>query len=128
MFLGGPVGGCQVSTSGRAFSMGYIQSQPVVAGNGTLTLRYIGGDRCHKGKPNEAPRSTRINFYCSPSEVRVQSSAGWVILWLLISFHLFKNWRMTNSCKALILLPLNLACFKLYKLYLIIAVARTGIW
>lgn len=65
---GGPVGGCQVSTSGRAFSMGYIQSQPVVAGNGTLTLRYIGGDRCHKGKPNEAPRSTRINFYCSPSE------------------------------------------------------------
>ncbi|XP_062610067.1 cation-independent mannose-6-phosphate receptor-like [Saccostrea cucullata] len=65
---GGPVGGCQVSKSGRAYNMGYIQSQPVVTGNGTLTLRYAGGDRCHKGQSTESSRSTRINFFCSPSE------------------------------------------------------------
>lgn len=107
MSSGGPVGGCQVSTSGRAFNMGYIQSQPVVAGNGTLTLRYIGGDHCHKGKPNEAPRSTRINFYCSPSEVRVH----------FISFECLKNWPLTNLARYSILLPINFVCFRLSKLY-----------
>ena len=71
LYTGGPVGGCQVSTSSQAHNMGYIQSQPVVTANGTLTLRYLGGDLCHKGTPNEATRSTRINFFCSPSEVRV---------------------------------------------------------
>lgn len=71
--------------------MGYIQSQPVVAGNGTLTLRYIGGDHCHKGKPNEAPRSTRINFYCSPSEVRVH----------FISFECLKKLAFDQSSEVL---------------------------
>ncbi|XP_056014073.1 cation-independent mannose-6-phosphate receptor-like [Ostrea edulis] len=65
---GGPVGGCQMSSLGRAYNMGYIQSQPLVTGNGTLTLRYAGGDQCHKGQPTESSRSTRINFFCSPSE------------------------------------------------------------
>lgn len=103
-----------MSTSGRAFNMGYIQSQPVVAGNGTLTLRYIGGDHCHKGKPNEAPRSTRINFYCSPSEVRVH----------FISFECLKNWLILTRYS--ILLPFNFVCFRLDNYAVSLQSARTG--
>ena len=70
---GGPVGGCQVSTHSQAFNLGYIHSKPVVSGNGTLTLVYTNGDVCHLGKPTQAHRSTRINFFCSPQEVSVAS-------------------------------------------------------
>ncbi|KAK3097797.1 hypothetical protein FSP39_013248 [Pinctada imbricata] len=65
---GGPVGGCQVSTKGSAYNLGYIQSKPVVSGIGALTLVYTNGDLCHKGKPTQAHRSTRINFFCSKEE------------------------------------------------------------
>ncbi|XP_041350855.1 cation-independent mannose-6-phosphate receptor-like [Gigantopelta aegis] len=64
---GGPVGACQVGGS-HSFSMGYIQSKPTVAVDGTITLRYRGGDACHVGTPKEAARSTRIDFICSSSE------------------------------------------------------------
>ncbi|XP_076077705.1 cation-independent mannose-6-phosphate receptor-like [Mytilus galloprovincialis] len=62
---GGPVGGCQVSTHGGSFNMGYIQSKPVVVGDGTLVIRYRNGDVCHAGTKRQAHRSTRITFMCS---------------------------------------------------------------
>ena len=62
---GGPIGGCQTSTHGESFNMGYIQSKPVVVGDGTIVLRYRNGDLCHRGTPKQAHRSTRITFICS---------------------------------------------------------------
>ena len=65
---GGPIGGCQLG--GRdTYSLGYIQSKPHVADDGTITLRYVGGTICHRGKPQQAHRSMRINFFCSRVEV-----------------------------------------------------------
>ena len=58
-----------MSTNGNAFNMGYIQSKPVVVGDGTLVIRYRNGDICHKGTPQESHRSTRITFMCSLVEV-----------------------------------------------------------
>ena len=49
--------------------MGYVQSKPIAVGGGTITLRYLGGTVCHKGKSTESRRSTRINFFCSNKEV-----------------------------------------------------------
>jgi hypothetical protein len=60
--LGGPIGGCQISTHGESFNMGYIQSKPVVVGDGTIVLRYRNGDLCHRGTPKQAHRSTRITL------------------------------------------------------------------
>ena len=54
-----------MASNGNAYNMGYIQSKPVASPDGTLSLRYMNGDLCHKGTPNEAHRSTRINFFCS---------------------------------------------------------------
>jgi len=64
----GTLGGCQVDGTGSSWSMGYIQSRPVAVENGTITLRYLGGKICHKGRPTESHRSTRINFFCSNKE------------------------------------------------------------
>ncbi|XP_013417456.1 cation-independent mannose-6-phosphate receptor [Lingula anatina] len=64
---GGPVGGCVVKSTG-SFNMGYIQSKPVVAADGTVTVRYIGGALCHRGKENQNHRSTRIIFSCAEKE------------------------------------------------------------
>ena len=69
LFLGGPIGGCQTSTHGESFNMGYIQSKPVVVGDGTIVLRYRNGDLCHRGTPKQAHRSTRITFICSHVQV-----------------------------------------------------------
>ncbi|XP_067674216.1 cation-independent mannose-6-phosphate receptor-like isoform X2 [Haliotis asinina] len=63
---GGPIGGCQ--TGDRAFSLGYVQSKPVVTEDGSLVLEYRGGTLCHKGTDRESHRSTRINFICSRAE------------------------------------------------------------
>ena len=72
---GGPIGGCQLG--GRdTYSLGYIQSKPHVADDGTITLRYIGGTICHRGKPQQAHRSMRINFFCSRVEVRAFMCVG----------------------------------------------------
>ncbi len=65
---GGPIGGCQVDKSGGTHSMGFIQSKPI-AGLNMISLQYLGGDPCHVGKPTQSQRSTRINFYCSKTEV-----------------------------------------------------------
>ena len=65
IFSAGPIGGCQLASNGQTYKMGYIQSKPVASTDGTLSLRYMNGDLCHKGKANEAHRSTRINFFCS---------------------------------------------------------------
>ncbi|KAL8573519.1 hypothetical protein ACOMHN_047790 [Nucella lapillus] len=64
---GGPIGGCQTGGS-EAFSLGYIQSKPQVADDGTITMRYVGGSVCHRGTPQEARRSLRITFFCSHTE------------------------------------------------------------
>ncbi|BFZ10294.1 hypothetical protein BsWGS_13333 [Bradybaena similaris] len=65
---GGAVGACQTGTSGN-FSLGYVQSEPVVSSiDGVVTIRYDGGDKCHKGTPNESSRSTRIIFFCDQTE------------------------------------------------------------
>ncbi|XP_064627541.1 cation-independent mannose-6-phosphate receptor-like [Lineus longissimus] len=65
---GGPVGGCQVSiTNKQSHGMGYIQSNPS-AENGTVSIRYLGGEICHAGTLRQNHRSTRIIFYCSPTE------------------------------------------------------------
>lgn len=66
VLLGGNTGGCQTGTN--TFNIGYIHDPPVADSAG-VTLRYTGGDLCHKGKPNEAHRSTRIQFVCGPFEV-----------------------------------------------------------
>lgn len=77
---GGPIGGCQLG--GRdTYSLGYIQSKPHVADDGTITLRYIGGTICHRGKPQQAHRSMRINFFCSRVEVRAFMCVGGVWRW-----------------------------------------------
>ena len=57
-----------MASNGNSYSMGYLQSKPV-ASAGTLSLKYRNGDLCHKGKPNQAHRSTRINFFCSAVNV-----------------------------------------------------------
>ncbi len=53
--------------------MGYVQSGPVVVDEGIVTLRYVNGEKCHVGTPNESRRSTRITFTCSPEEVCILS-------------------------------------------------------
>ncbi|XP_012940789.1 cation-independent mannose-6-phosphate receptor [Aplysia californica] len=68
---GGAVGGCQTSTNSQShgFSLGYVQSQPVVAPDGgAISIRYTGGDKCHKGTEKEAFRSTQITFICASVE------------------------------------------------------------
>ena len=64
---GGAIGACQFDhKTGRGHNMGYVQSNPQIAANGDLALRYLGGDMCH----NQFNRSTRIIFSCSKTMVR----------------------------------------------------------
>ncbi|WAR08022.1 MPRI-like protein, partial [Mya arenaria] len=63
----GPIGGCQSAANNRSFNIGYIHSKPV-ANDGTLSLHYRNGDLCHVGTPNQAHRSTTINFVCGSTE------------------------------------------------------------
>lgn len=62
---GGAIGGCQVTSTGEIFNMGYIQGRLVATEPNTLTMQYENGDICHKGTDKESRRSTRIVFYCS---------------------------------------------------------------
>ena len=62
------MGACQVGGD-HPFSMGYLQAKPTVSPDGTVSLRYRGGDMCHVGTVRGAARSTRIDFICSASEV-----------------------------------------------------------
>ncbi|XP_074663133.1 cation-independent mannose-6-phosphate receptor-like, partial [Tubulanus polymorphus] len=66
---GGPIGGCQTSTTSKtSYNMGYIQSKPHAAGNGTIILRYLNGSPCHMNTEKATRRSTKIIFYCSDTE------------------------------------------------------------
>ena len=69
-FAGGPIGGCQLDNRGQGtpHSMGYVQGQPYAIAN-TLTVRYTGGEICHKGTAKQSYRSTRIDFHCASVEV-----------------------------------------------------------
>jgi hypothetical protein len=63
------IGACQVdSLNNKAHNMGYIMSGPVVSSAGHLTLRYLGGEKCHR----RYDRSTRINFFCSHVHVSIR--------------------------------------------------------
>ena len=67
------IGGCQVDTkSGKTYNMGYVNSGPVVSPAGHVTLRYTGGELCHK----KYYRSTRINFFCSDVHVSIMWIEG----------------------------------------------------
>lgn len=70
LFLQGLVGGCQITTDKRAFNMGYVQGKPIALSDGTISIRYRGGDICHNGTDKESHRSTRIDFFCSTVEVK----------------------------------------------------------
>ncbi|XP_070567815.1 cation-independent mannose-6-phosphate receptor-like [Ptychodera flava] len=63
---GGPIGGCQTSSSDPKldFNLGYVQSMPEAGIDGSVSIRYMNGDLCH-GKFH---RSTRINFECSETQ------------------------------------------------------------
>ena len=62
---GGAIGGCQVTSSGVSFNMGYIHGRLVATEPNTLTMQYDNGDICNKGTDKESHRSTRIVFYCN---------------------------------------------------------------
>jgi insulin-like growth factor 2 receptor len=60
------IGGCQVDKINKnTYNMGYVVSGPALSPLGHVSLRYTGGDRCHK----KYDRSTRINFFCSDVHV-----------------------------------------------------------
>ena len=62
------IGGCQVDKDHtNTYNMGYVASSPVLSPSGHVTLRYSGGDTCHK----VYYRSTRINFFCSDVHVSI---------------------------------------------------------
>ena len=73
---GGAVAGCQANLDGTAYNLGYAQSEPVAPAPNTLTLRYLGGDVCHQGKPNQGFRSVRLILECSTVEVRRQPASS----------------------------------------------------
>ena len=70
---GNTVGGCQITSQGTAYNMGHILGRLEAAADGTLTIRYTGGDICHLGTAQAANRSTRILFYCSTIEVSLRA-------------------------------------------------------
>lgn len=68
----GLVGGCQITTDKHAFNMGYVQGKPIALSDGTVSIRYRGGDICHYGTDKESHRSTRIDFFCSTVEEGIE--------------------------------------------------------
>ena len=69
MLTGGPIGGCQIATGGSAFSLGYVQDDPVLEADETIVLRYLNGSVCRHGNGQSYQRSMRISFICSLVEV-----------------------------------------------------------
>lgn len=49
---------------GKGVNLGYIQSSPQVASDGSISIVYLNGDRCDKGH-----HSTRIIFQCDDNPV-----------------------------------------------------------
>ncbi|KAK7107906.1 cation-independent mannose-6-phosphate receptor-like isoform X2 [Littorina saxatilis] len=88
---GGPIGGCQLGGP-VSYGLGYVKSKPIVADDGTITLRYVGGSVCHRGTPQEARRSLRINFYCSQVESNPQFDGE-----SLTCEYIF-TWRTPSAC------------------------------
>ncbi|XP_033118003.1 cation-independent mannose-6-phosphate receptor-like [Anneissia japonica] len=61
---GGAIGSCQTSTTGNAadkLNLGYIQSMPEAAPDGSVSIQYENGDICN----GNVRYSTRIIFECS---------------------------------------------------------------
>ncbi|XP_062406227.1 cation-independent mannose-6-phosphate receptor [Sardina pilchardus] len=59
---GGVLGACAI-VDGRGLNLGYVQSSPEPASDGTVSIVYRGGDPCG----NEGRFSTRIIFICDDS-------------------------------------------------------------
>uniref|UniRef100_A0A8C7K5E3 Insulin-like growth factor 2 receptor n=1 Tax=Oncorhynchus kisutch TaxID=8019 RepID=A0A8C7K5E3_ONCKI len=75
-----PVQGCPGESHGKGVNLGYIQSSPQVASDGSISIVYLNGDRCDKGH-----HSTRIIFQCddnpgSPVFDR-QDGCEYVFIW-----------------------------------------------
>uniref|UniRef100_A0A673X9U3 Insulin-like growth factor 2 receptor n=1 Tax=Salmo trutta TaxID=8032 RepID=A0A673X9U3_SALTR len=78
-----PVQGCPGEShaiKGKSVNLGYVQSSPQVASDGSISIVYLNGDRCDKGH-----HSTRIIFQCddnpgSPVFDR-QDGCEYVFMW-----------------------------------------------
>lgn len=64
---------------------------PEAADDGTLTIRYVGGDLCDTGGASDALKSTRINFECSETPV------SHLVDWSYVSIILEKQYHTTDS-------------------------------
>ena len=59
----GPFGSCGV-IDGKGYNLGYVQSSPQVAEDGSISIVYQNGDRC-----GTSWYSTRIIFQCDDNPV-----------------------------------------------------------
>ncbi|XP_077977392.1 cation-independent mannose-6-phosphate receptor-like [Glandiceps talaboti] len=64
---GGAIGACQTDSGDatKNFNLGYVQAMPEAGIDGSVSIRYLNGDKCHQSKYY---RSTRINFECSTTQ------------------------------------------------------------
>lgn len=65
-FVVGPLGACGV-IDGTSSNLGYIQSSPQVAEDGSISIVYQNGDRCG----DSSHYSTRIILQCDDTPVSV---------------------------------------------------------
>lgn len=64
----GPLGACGV-IDGNSYNLGYVQSSPQAAEDGSITIVYQNGDKC-----GSASRySTRIIFQCDDNPVSISA-------------------------------------------------------
>ncbi|KAM4713477.1 cation-independent mannose-6-phosphate receptor [Anableps anableps] len=82
----GPLGACAV-ISGRGFNLGYMQSSPQVAEDGSISIVYQNGDRCG----NSSTYSTRIVLQCddSPGSPMFEHQEGCEYIFF---------WRTSEAC------------------------------
>lgn len=66
----GLLGACG-TMEGKGVNLGYVQSSPQVASDGSISIVYLNGDRCDKGH-----HSTRIIFQCDDNPVSTLALYG----------------------------------------------------
>lgn len=66
----GLLGACG-TIEGKSVNLGYVQSSPQVASDGSISIVYLNGDRCDKGH-----HSTRIIFQCDDNPVSTLALYG----------------------------------------------------
>lgn len=67
--IGGALGTCGI-INGKGVNLGYVQSNPQAAVDGSITISYGNGDKC-----GESRYSTRIIFQCDDSPVSTPSES-----------------------------------------------------